>query len=172
MKAMSQPHIFFKEKWSHSSQNPCTSRCRACFLSVWCGKEGEDSHCCRGGWDLNSMWLYSVKPARSGRWTLTKAEVALDRVDEVERIADWQLPSITCNTSQDAGWRGGGCWRESVHSLPEMSFCQPVPGGITRVINLSQHLSINSFFQGQVCLWHAPFNSSITVWLRCLVDRF
>lgn len=78
----------------------------------------------------------------------------------------------------DAAWRWGGvggwegCWRErpSELSLPEMSFCQPVPGGITCVINPSHHLSINCFFQGQVSLWHASFSSSITQQRRCLVD--
>lgn len=50
----------------------------------------------------------------------------------------------------DAGWWGGGCWRErpSELSLPEMSFCHLVPCGITCVINPSHHLSINCFFPG------------------------
>lgn len=63
-------------------------------------RERQGSCCCLGGWDLVSMWLYSVKPARKGRWTLTVAEVASGGGDEVERIADWQLSSITCPTSQ------------------------------------------------------------------------
>ena len=43
--------------------------------------------------------------------------------------------------------RKGARWLEwrFVHSLPEMSFCQPVPGGMLSVINPSEHLSINSF---------------------------
>lgn len=47
----------------------------------------------------------------------------------------------------DAGWQEGGCWLEwrFVHSLPEMSFCQPVSGVILSVINPSDHLSINFF---------------------------
>lgn len=74
----------------------------------------------------------------------------------------------------DAGCRGGGCWRErpSELSFPEMSFCQLVPSGLTCVINPSHHLSIKFLFQGQVCLWHAPFSSSITKQRWRLVDIF
>lgn len=45
----------------------------------------------------------------------------------------------------DGGGGWGGSWREwrAAQSLPEMSFCQAVPGGMTHAINLSQHLSIN-----------------------------
>lgn len=47
----------------------------------------------------------------------------------------------------DAGWQEGARWLEwrFVHSLPEMSFCQPVSGGMLSVINPADHLSINSF---------------------------
>lgn len=47
----------------------------------------------------------------------------------------------------DAGWQEGARWLEwrFVHSLPEMSFCQPVSGGMLSVINPSNHLSINPF---------------------------
>lgn len=70
------------------------------FLAWRFWRERQGSCCWLGGWDLVSMWLYSVKPARRRRWTLTAAEVASDRGDEVEQIADWQLSSITCPTSQ------------------------------------------------------------------------
>ena len=66
-----------------------------------------------GGWALGWMWLYSVKPARRRRWTVTAAEVAFREGDEVERIADWQLSSITGPASQmqvdrkgQVGWNG------------------------------------------------------------------
>lgn len=54
----------------------------------------------------------------------------------------------------DTGWQEGGCWREwwFVHSLPEMSFCQQVSGGILSVINLSDHLSFNSFPGSSPCV--------------------
>lgn len=47
----------------------------------------------------------------------------------------------------DAGWQEGARWPEwwFVHSLPEMSFCQPVSSGMLSVINPSDHLSINYF---------------------------
>lgn len=95
--------VLVPENWSHFSQNISTSFLRACvpsFLAWGLWRERQDSHCWLGGWDLDSMWLYSVKPARRGRWILTEAEVATGRVDEVEWIADWQLSSITCLTSQ------------------------------------------------------------------------
>lgn len=83
------------------------------FLARWFWGERQGSCCWLGGWDLVSMWLYSVTPARKGRWTLTAAEVASAKGDEVERIADWQLSSITCPASQmqvdrkgQAGWNG------------------------------------------------------------------
>ncbi len=49
----------------------------------------------------------------------------------------------------DAGWQEGACWLEwrFVHSLPEMSPCQPVSSGMLPVINSSNHLSINSIFR-------------------------
>lgn len=75
----------------------------ASSLVFWHGgfwRERQGSCCWLGGWDLVSMWLYSVKPARGGRWTRTVAEVASGRGDEVERIADWQLSSITSPASQ------------------------------------------------------------------------
>lgn len=72
----------------------------AYFFGSGFWRERQGSCCWLGGWDLVSMWLYSVKPARRGRWTLTAAEVATSGGDEVERIADWQLSSITCPTSQ------------------------------------------------------------------------
>lgn len=45
----------------------------------------------------------------------------------------------------DAGWQEGARWPEwrLIHSLPKMSFCQPVSGGMLSVINPSGHLSIN-----------------------------
>lgn len=45
----------------------------------------------------------------------------------------------------DAGWQEGARWLEwrFVHSLPEMSSCQPVSGGMLSVINPSDHISIN-----------------------------
>ncbi len=74
----------------------------------------------------------------------------------------------------DAGWQKGACWLEwrFVHSLPEMSSCQPVSCGMLSVINPSDRLSINSFFQGQACMWHAPFNSDIAEMWRCFIDIF
>ncbi len=47
----------------------------------------------------------------------------------------------------DAGWQQGARWLEwrFVHSLPEMSFCQPVSGGMLSVINPADHISISSF---------------------------
>lgn len=47
----------------------------------------------------------------------------------------------------DASWQEGASSLEwwLVHSLSEMSFCQPVSGGMLSVINSSNHLSINYF---------------------------
>lgn len=47
----------------------------------------------------------------------------------------------------DAGWQEEARWLEwrFVHSLSEMSFCQPVSGGMLSVINPSNNLSINYF---------------------------
>lgn len=77
------------------------------------GVKGRDGCRLPPGWDLDSKWLRSVRPARWGRWTLSAAEVAAGGGDEVERIADWQLSSITCPSSQmqvdgrgHVGWNG------------------------------------------------------------------
>lgn len=46
----------------------------------------------------------------------------------------------------DAGWQeGGSLARMATPALSEMSFCQPVSGGMLSAINPSSHLSINYF---------------------------
>lgn len=108
--------VLVVENWPHFNWNIFTSFFWApvpSFLvrGFWGKRQG--SCCWLGGWDLVSMWLYSVKPARKGRWTLATAEVASGEGDEVEQIADWQLSSITCPASQMqvdrkglVGWNG------------------------------------------------------------------
>lgn len=168
--------ILVLENRSHLIQNILTWYSWAYFPGVLAWRfrrEKQDTQCWQGGWDLDWMWLYSVKPARRGRWTLTETEVAMGRVDEVERIADWQLSSITCPTSQiqvdrkgDVGENGDSytVYRRCLFaSRPPAEYC-------LLLICLTIYQSI--LFQGQAHVWHAPFNSAITELCGCFIYVF
>lgn len=92
------------ENWMHYSENVSTSFLQApppsFLVPVGFSRVQQGSCCWLAGWGLVSMQLQSVKAARRGRWTHAVAEVGSGGGDEVARIADWQLSSITCPASQ------------------------------------------------------------------------
>lgn len=122
-------------------------------------------------WSLfadSATWKGRTGRPLLSKWTRPKFDVAL----LCQTCQEREMDSYQGRSCTGQGWRGGadsrltaainhlhqqpdagddgegGCWREwrSIQSLAEMSFCQPVPGGITCVINPSHHLSINCFF--------------------------
>lgn len=94
--------VLVLEKWLYFDQNICTSFLQACMpiissMEVWTGKtEPSLTGRMRPKFYVALLCQTCQEREMDSYW----AEVAADRVDEVERIADWQLSSITCPTWQ------------------------------------------------------------------------
>lgn len=148
--------VLVPENWSHFNQNISTSFLEAClpsFLVSWVGGvggvvEGQTGQPLLTGWIRPRFNVALLCQTCQGREMDSYCGRSGNR-QGWRGGADSRLTAVINHLPHqpDAGWQEGGCWLEwwFVHSLPEMSFCQPVPGQILSVINPSNHLSINFF---------------------------
>lgn len=144
--------VLVLENWSHFSQNISTSFLQACvpsFLASGGGEgvgEGQTGQPLLTGWMRPRFNVALLCQTCQGREMDSYCGRGGNR-QGWRGGADSRLTAAINHLPHqpDAGWQEGGCWLEwrFVHSLPEMSFCQPVPGQIPSAINPSNHLSIN-----------------------------